>query len=148
MLSCFKPWQLLWQWWPQWRHWCWTDVSGHAWLAGNSSRNHHNLSYNQASLQLISSNKPSGDGLGLIVGQVSGHPGGMHNVVQVELGHGGVHLQQHRQGLANAWIRKKIKCVVYIFIRLGIAEGLSDAIPDDLQKMRCAKVADQVEHCK
>ena len=94
----------------------------------------------------LASNKPSDGGLGLNVGQVSGHPGGVHDVVQVELGHGGVQLQQHGQGPANAWIRKIIKCIVYIFIRLGIAEGLSDAIPDDLQKIRCAKSADQVAH--
>ena len=68
-----------------------------------TSWNHNDLGPDEAGLDLLLALEPSCLGGSLAVGEVGGHPGGVHNVVQVELGHSGVQLQQQRERLSNTW---------------------------------------------
>ena len=68
-----------------------------------TSWNHHDLGPNETGLNLVLALEAGGLGGSLAVGEVGGHPGSVHNVVQVELGHSGVQLQQQGEGLSNTW---------------------------------------------
>ena len=68
-----------------------------------TSWNHNDLGPDEAGLDLVLALEPGGLGGSLAVGEVGGHPGSVHNVVQVELGHSGVQLQQQGEGLSNTW---------------------------------------------
>ena len=63
----------------------------------------HDLGALEAGLDLVLALEPGGHGGGLTVGEVGGDPGGMHDVVQVQLGHSGVQLEQQGQRLADTW---------------------------------------------
>ena len=68
-----------------------------------TSGDNDNLGPGEAGLDLILALEPGCLGGGLAVREVSGHPGGVHDVVQVQLGHGGIQLQQQGQGLSDTW---------------------------------------------
>ena len=68
-----------------------------------TSWTHHDLGPNETGLNLVLALEAGGLGGSLAVGEVGGHPGSVHNVVQVELGHSGVQLKQQGEGLSNTW---------------------------------------------
>ena len=76
-------------------------IPGHSRLARNSSWNNNNLSTLKTGLDLLLALEPGHLGLGLAVGEVGGDAGGVHDVIEGQLGHGGVELQEHGEGLTN-----------------------------------------------
>ena len=85
-------------------------VPGHAGLPGHAGGDDDDLRAGQGGLHLVGAHEAGDPGLGLDVGEVGGDPGGGHDVVQGQLGHGGVQLEQHREGLADTWNRRVRLC--------------------------------------
>merc|ERR1712198_835864 len=75
-------------------------ISSHSRLARNSSWNDNNLGTLKTGLDLLLALESSHLGLGLAVGEV-GDDGGVDDVVESQLGHGGVELQEHGEWLTN-----------------------------------------------
>merc|ERR1712079_914357 len=77
-------------------------VPGHARLPWHTGRDHNDLSADKGGFKLVGSHETSNTSRSLDVGEVGSNTRGGNDVVEGQLGHSWVQLEQHRQRLTNA----------------------------------------------